>query len=752
MTFPLPPLPAIRNIHIEIFRAGNGEEDDVARWGEARWGQSTWPLFAWHDVTPQSVVMKCSWGADDPQGVLTVSAAGSWSITTYDPKRLLDPSNGASPNAQALRPGKPLRLSYYDGTGVRHIVRQGLIDEVDYDLATGKGSLRGTDQVQLMVAAKLPADLVAPVNTLREQAQWLIDQAGLTHLIPVERVPGPSDLLGGTGSFEVGALPGWTDNAWSASIAFGGAPDGARLLRITGNAVNNYPSLPTVDLYPVIGGSYTLSATAKRGGGVLNSRVRVDCYKAGAITSPANLQFTTTSFVTKTQTFIMPDCDFMRVLCFIDGPAPAVTEIQDFDAVKLTGPTPTDLTDPVVGPLDPREQSVWQHILTGAYDALYAAWMDRHGTLRFRSFGDPKDNGFQAGGADGIPISTLVTQGSLQGVFTRITTHETGDPDGIVQAFDETKASIYGDLLLHRDRQVTGAQSWVDRVLADRAGAALQYAPGTLYPQTVDALESILDLGMIDIAHLVVESVDPNVDVAARVLGGTINADTDTGWTAQLSTYIPAKEWEDAEVPIPPTEPPPPNTIPNTVRTYNCIKDSRLAHKSGLDAGNGTDVNLPIGYISPYRNRVVMGFDVIPWADVVSIEKAELLVSIGANSCGAFGSDPKVVVSRLTGSFSEGTYAATCGFATSNSVKYPGPSITSSGAVTSTVPKSTGTRKAIDITAIARAWLSGQTQHGLMIKSAGEDSSKYTTAFYARHHGTAGNRPQLRLTMTVKAP
>jgi hypothetical protein len=279
----------------------------------------------------------------------------------------------------------------------------------------------------------------------------------------------------------------------------------------------------------------------------------------------------------------------------------------------------------------------------------------------------------------------------------------------------------------------------------------LQYIPGTLYPQTEDALESILDLGMIDIANLVVESVEPTVDVKARVLGGSIMADTGTGWTAEILSYIPATEWEEAEQPEPPIPPEPPSVITGVVRTYACTKDARLAHSSSIDAGNGLDTNLPIGYISPYRNRAVLGFATIPFSGVVSVDKAELLVTIGQNSCGAFGSSPKVQVSRLTAAFSEGSYNVDCGFSTTNSVKYPGPAITGTGAVTKAVSKVTGTQVSIDITEIVRAWFAGQTQHGLMIKSSGEDSATYTTCFYARHHGTVSVRPSLKLTLTVKA-
>jgi hypothetical protein len=573
----LPPLPAIGKVRIEIADAG-----------------------VWKEITPQSMVVKVSWGADDPTGVLTVPAAGSWNVNTYDPQRLLDPANVTSPLAAFIRPGKGIRLSYINLQGARKVVRQGIIDEVDYDIATKRGSIRGSNMVQLMVAAPLAANQTGLPSTLRARATALIAKAGLTALVPVEA-------------------------------------------------------------------------------------------------------------------------------------------------------TPAGETDPSVGPVIPDEASVWAHILTYSLDALYAVWTDRDGVLRFRSFGNPRDTGFQVGGADGIAIETMKTQGSLQGVFTHIVAFESTAPTVPVEAIDAPKKALYGDILLKRDHPVIGARAWVDSVLADRAGSSLQYAPGTLYPQTEDALESILNLGMIDIANLVVESTNPQISVPARVLGGTITADTSTGWTAELSTYVPALEWEQQPPPIEPPIEPPPGTISGVVRTYACTKDARLAHSSSLDAGNGTDTNLPVGYTSPYRNRAVLGFAAIPFAGVVSVDKAELLLTVGANSCGAFGSSPKVIVSRLTGAFNEGSYSAACGFGTSNSVVYPGPATTSSGSVTKAISKTTGTDIVIDITEIVRAWLAGQTQHGLQIKSSGEDSSTYTTAFYSRHVGTGSNRPSLRLTLTIQA-
>lgn len=600
----LPPLPAIGSARVEIYGAVG------PKWDEAAWDIQQWSSTDWIDITPQSMVVTVSWGADDAIGVLTAPAAGSWTINTYDPLRLLDPSNVSSDYATAIRPGKPIRVSYINAIGERKIVRQGLIDEVDYDIVEKRGSLRGTDMVQLLVNASVaagqllkkkgvPTPFPAPL-TLRARAQYFIDMVGLHNLVPVEAVP--------------------------------------------------------------------------------------------------------------------------------EGEV-----------------------DPPVGPVIKEEASAWQHILSGALDALYAVWLDRAGVLRFRSFGNPRDTGFQVGGADGIPISSLSTLGSLQGVYTRIVAFDDGAPTVPVTAVDGRKAELYGDISYKRDTPVPDAAVWTTSVLADRSGSALQYKPGTLYPQTEDALESILDLGMVDIAHVLVESVTPAVDVAPRVLGGEVTGDTGTGWTAKLLTYVPAKEWEEAETPEPPIPPViPPDQTTQVVRTYDCLKDARLAHSGSLDAGNGLDTNLPIGYINGYRNRAVLGFQSIPWSGVVEVVKAELLLTVGSESCGAFGSTPKVIVLRLTGSFSEGSYNVDCGFGSGNSVVYPGPNATSSGQATATMPTGTGSKKTIDITTIARAWFGGSSQYGLRITSAGEDASKYTTAIYARHHSTSGNRPQLKLTLKVK--
>jgi hypothetical protein len=804
----LPPLPAIGSAKIEVLGAVPGS----AKWDEALWDNAAWALFDWQDVTPQSMNAQVSWGADDPAGVLTVAAAGSWSIRTYDPDRLLDPSNGGSVHAQAIKPGKPIRLSYINETNERRVVRQGLIDEVDYDLISRQGTLRGTDNIQLLVGAKLLAGQNLDPNvpsTLRARAAYLINKAGIGKLVPVEgqgadyssqvREHNPlgywklddadlatmADSSGSlnNGSF-VGAVtlrqpplisggfsalfagghgiiptalvvPNWTFETWLLVSALPAA-SGIIVDRNSGTAPCIW--LRNDGAICVSAGSPTGTLTASSPPGAITVdvphhvivtrqgsaiRVIVDAVDATVVGPVVAFSGAVASFrIGNTFAGRLDEVAVYPDVFSVD------TALSHYNyGISLVGSV-----DPPVGPIDDREATVWTHILSAAYDALYAVWMDRLGTLRFRSFGDPRDIGFDVGGETGIAIDTMKSNGSLQSVFTHIIAYDVTAPTVAVAALDIGKIGIYGDILLRREAPVPNAQVWADSVLADRAGSGLQYFPGTLRPQTEDQLEQILALGMIDIASLHVDSVEPTIDVAARVLGASLEANTDSGWSAHIISYIPANEWAEAETPpiTPPPIIPPPNTVKVT-RTYACTKDARLAHSSSLDAGNGTDVNLPIGYISPYRNRAVMGFAAIPWGGVVSVDKAELIVTIGQNSCGAFGSEPKVKVERLTQSFSEGSYNSTCGFGTSNAVKYPGPSVTSSGAVSSGVPKGTGTQKSIDITAIVRAWFSGQSQHGLRIISAGEDSSKWTTCFYSRHHGTAGNRPSLKLTLTVNA-
>jgi hypothetical protein len=587
-TEPLPPYSAIGNCHIFI----TGTDPLAAKWDAAKWDQSKWADIGWVDVTPHSMMVEISWGTDDPQGVLTVPAAGVWTIKTYDPQRMLDPSNGSSPHASYIRPGQPIRIAHVDGS-ITTIICEGFIDEVQFELMEYTGTLTGTGGIQLLATANMTAgqelDPLMP-TTLRARAAYLIDKVGMSGLISVE----------------------------------------------------------------------------------------------------------------------------------------------------------SDPYDPPVGKMEEGEFPVWTHILTSAFDALYAVWLDRLGVLRFRSFGAPIDRGFQVGGEGGIPISTINVQTSLTSVFTKIIAFDEADPLVPIEALDIQKSDAFGLITLKRDRPIPAAQTWVDSILADRSGAALQYIPGTLYPQTPQHLLDYLELGVVEICHFAVETLNPPITIPARVLGGKIIADTGTGWTLELITYIPAKEWSEVEVP--PVIPPPVGETEVIVATYTCTKDVRAARTdTGANYGAGAEGENPVGAWQGWRNRCFMEFETIPWGSVVSVDRAELLLRTTTQVNVAFGSDPKVTLKRITEAWNEGTENNP---SYDNATIYPGPSTTNTGSVTRTHNPNEGVDIVWRCDEIVRAWFNGHTQRGIGLFSAGEDSTKYTTEFWDRSNAGTLARPRLRVTMT----
>ena len=589
-----PPLPAIGSIGIEIFGPSSGS----ARWDAAVWDDAGTPWNAndWRNVTPQSVTAEINWGADTAEGVLTLPATGQWSINTYDPKRVLDPSNGSSPYVSALRPGNPVRVVFREGANA-HVVRSGLIDTVHFDFGSKRGVLRGTDLLQLLARARLPAGQTGVPSTLKARAAFLINKVNLATKIVVD----------------------------------------------------------------------------------------------------------------------------------VSG------------------------TDPSVGNIDAAEQTVLDHISMAARDSQYAFWLDNDGTMRFRSFGDPIDNGLQLGGVGGIAMETVASDASLAGIYTSCTVYDTTAPTVKITKSDNAAQQIFGDIALLRERPVPQASAWADNLLSDRSGASLQYTPGILRIQTVEQLLAILNLQMVEIATIAVDSAVPPINLPARALGVKLNADTVAGWSAQVLAYVPAKEWNAGDVPVPPEPEPPPN-LQQVIRNYTCNKDSRAARtSSNQNFGSGTESELPVGAWSGWRNRAFLDFPTVPWGDVKQLVKAELILRTSTQVNIGFGDTPKVVVSRVTKSWSEGNASSPSG---SNALVYPGPECTSSGQVTKSVTDNENTDVVIDVTAMVKAWApaaiggSAQTQRGFRINSAGEDATKYTTEFKSRE---TANDPILRLTVKIPA-
>jgi hypothetical protein len=811
---PLPPLPAVGTIGVEIF----GPDSGSAKWDVALWDEDVWASLGWRDVTPESVNVEMTWGADDPSGVLTVPAAGGWTITTYDPERKLDPSNGASEFGASLRPGRPIRLTYIDPeTAAITIVHTGLIDEIKYNIKEQTGSMTGTDGISLMANAKLPPDQHLDVNmpkTLRARTAYLLKKAGLQNLIKSEiatdfksyaltTVPLHYWRMGGAvGSGmmkDIGSQPFNGGNTLTAAV--GGlvaVDDKATLYNGTG-ALSYVPGSGGIIPWNV---GWTAGCALQVPSVITNEQIIMTWPHAGTmalrITTALNVrvyEYGTNAIKYTSIATVNPDAintvyisqTDTEIILYINGVEertgvpPFVIAIPNNQPFRIGGNgnlaenfivdeflmwnrslSDTEIKnfhdlamgtigsyDPPVGPMVENEASVWSHIMNAAYDALYAVWIDKEATLRFRSFGNPRDNGF-AVGKDAIPISNIEVQAGLANVYTHIVAYDELSPDVPVIAYDHSKSAIYGDISLRRQSPVPNARLWADSVLADRSGAALQYVPGTIYPQTSEDLYALLDLGMIDIMHIrATDTVLPTIDVNARVLGAKITADTGTGWTVQVSSYIPGSEWDEAET-IPPVIPPviPPGTVTQIVtRYYNCTKSTAVARTSGGSYyGAGKDGELPIGAWQGWRYRTFLDFDDIPWSKVVSVEKCELLINVTTQVQVGFGSAPKVVIKRVTESWSEG---GASGQAYNNATIYPGPSCTSTGSVSRGVTRTENAGDTLALTEIARAWFNGSKQMGIGLFSAGEDNTKYTTEIWPHENSTEDKRPKLKLTLKV---
>jgi hypothetical protein len=713
------------------------------------------PTQEWLDATPQSMVMKLSWGADNPAGLLTVPAAGGWDVKTYDPQRVLDPSNGGSPNAKYLRPGRPMRIGVKTPEGGYQIIRRGLIDEIEHDIYSQTGSMRGTDIVPLIVAAKLPGIGLDPnlPSTLRARARYLLNQAGLQTIVPVE-----PDIVWAANILARGGAEGYPDaydqlpEGWNITggggtfgTSSGGAYFGQRAYNARGAQAAGFGIM--AENGNVAGGkTYYFSGRHMVEGwaGAPEGKAWVAWFdEAGArLVDPAPLVWPVGATVYEARgAFYVAPAGATTFALVLDG---MTGDSHWFDDFYLF---PT-LTDPQVGPLpDNKDASVWSLLATSAYDALHAMWIDRFGELRFRSFGEPRDNGFQIGGNGGLPISTLKTNASLQNLFTVVRAFDMDAPEVPVVKENPVAVDAYGVIPLTREKPVPDAEFWAQNVLNDRSGSALQYDTGTLYPRTRDELASLIELEMIDTVHIVVDDVTPTLDLTARLLGARLVADTDTGWTAEVQSYIPSSEWVDQEVPpvIPPVIPP---TSHQETRYYNAVKDTRAARNSaGTGMGSGTEGELPVGAWQGWRNRAFIDFADISWAGVVSVDKAILELDTSSQVNVGFGSAPKVVVSRVTQSWNEGSSSSP---SSGNATKYPGPSTTSTNQKTQTITRTENKAVSIDITGIVRDMKTTGAQHGVRIISAGEDSNQYTTEFWSRENSTSGKRPRLAVTVTVQ--
>lgn len=168
---PPPPARALIELYLPV--------EGGARWDVALWDVDTWGASEWTDITPQCVSADVSWGTTQPDlGILAPPEAGKWTITTFDPDRLLDPSNLDSPYYPHVRSLTPIRV-----TTRGYVVRQGHLDFVRHAFASTDeddwarpGMLRATDNIAILAGAEVPSDTVLP-DTLWARAAAVIAAA-----------------------------------------------------------------------------------------------------------------------------------------------------------------------------------------------------------------------------------------------------------------------------------------------------------------------------------------------------------------------------------------------------------------------------------------------------------------------------------------------------------------------------------------------------------------------------------------------
>jgi hypothetical protein len=187
------------------------------------------------------------------------------------------------------------------------------------------------------------------------------------------------------------------------------------------------------------------------------------------------------------------------------------------------------------------------------------------------------------------------------------------------------------------------------------------------------------------------------------------------------------------------TTPPAPVRKRATV-TLTADKDGYAVRtNSGSNSGNGASGNFLVGLLAD--GHLCRGFVGFPRATFLGrnrkVVSATLTLTTNRGGCMQWGSAPKVLVDRVTATWSEGTHATACSFITGNSLKYPGPAATSSGRVTASIPAADSRAVNIRIDAIAQAWLDGASQYGVRLLGASESSANNRAAFDAAGSGRA---------------
>jgi hypothetical protein len=435
-------------------------------------------------------------------------------------------------------------------------------------------------------------------------------------------------------------------------------------------------------------------------------------------------------------------------------------------AVGLTGLVPVEPeaatdpdVDPPVAPFDGKAAGAWQVISNAALDALVYVYLDPAGTLRFRSWSAFPDAPISVGcppaDATGetwlLGLSTLDTTASADAIRNTVRAYSSGTT-WTAPAQDTLSMQRYGPRPFEVTRVVPGFPAWSAAILQDRAGAGLEVAVGEIRPYTPAELADLLVTGLGGPSTVRVrddEHGDP-IDLDLGMIGATIGV-TPAGWRFALVTMLSRVAWEDI-TPEPPDPPiPPPDAWHVETRTYTVSSDALIALTSGgAKYGAGASSSLPFGTWSGWTYRGLLRFPTIPWTKVRAIRTATLKVQTTDQVRIGFGSSPKTQLRRITANWSAGSASSP---SSGNSVVWPGPSTTTSGAVTGALPGGQNAAASIRCDAIARAWApssaggSGAAQYGIAMYEASSSGSNTGEVWPVEKGGSA--RPVLELVLEV---
>jgi hypothetical protein len=150
-------------------------DPDGYRWDEALWDAATWSEDEWVSISEWVIFVDSTWGADRPDaGILADQKAGSWAVQTYDPDRVLDPSNAESQFYPLLVPDLPIRLNH----GTQRTVRTGQVVDIQYSHAEHGGRISASDAVSRASRAMVPPG-TALGDTFLTRIEDAIDGAGI---------------------------------------------------------------------------------------------------------------------------------------------------------------------------------------------------------------------------------------------------------------------------------------------------------------------------------------------------------------------------------------------------------------------------------------------------------------------------------------------------------------------------------------------------------------------------------------------